>query len=458
MASKLLCACAAGVVLCASAFVAGQQQVRGSSERNLQVVGGILSKLKNQEGVGKLLPFTDTACFIEEYAGLVGAMYDTEAFDREKAKAIIADYLAPIGLQSEVAKMLYMSMRELVPILALEPVSGDVFTAFESRISAMCNGAARRLQEEEQTAVELSVGLPSLVEEEEVSADLPALVEEEEAAADVLTLDEGGESLFGELKKEEEVLGAAAVDELIPTLVEGGGDVSADLPTVVEEEEAIDFDELLNEEGALDQLKKEEEAVEEVFPANEEELFVAVGGGEDASAKAVEGVEKSPEQTGGLSEALSVVNLQGVDESLLSNADSQMKEFLSQAVGADFDFAAVDKSGGGGAFRGAAAASMREGKRSCSILSTIDNRCFVIKYAGFVGASWGTREFDEQKAAVLLDTFVPISKLVGTVASLMCVSADQIMPLFAGDQTITPAAIDGFFAEVAAQCGPMRYM
>eukprot|EP00922_Rhytidocystis_sp_ex-Travisia-forbesii_P048545 GHVS01072298.1.p1 GENE.GHVS01072298.1~~GHVS01072298.1.p1 ORF type:complete len:410 (+),score=83.10 GHVS01072298.1:351-1580(+) len=354
------------------------------------------------------LPFSDAACFIEEYAGLIGAMYDTEEFDREKAKAIIADYLKPVGLQSEVAKMLYLSLRELVPILALEPVPAAVFSAFELRIGQKCNG--RRLQE-------IDAGQMELVRDVVKQAEEPFAAEvveqaEKEVAAEVV--EQAEKEVAAEVVAVEEVFPAGAASPIEEVFVE------------VDAEE--DFLYLSN--GSA--IKEAEAAAGPL---------VSVVGGDEV---------KTPEQVDELLVAVSPENLKALYDSFRANGDEALQSFLDTAVGGDVDFSipfGLGRDDSSGASR-----SIVVGKQSCSFLSNIDNHCFIVKYAGFVGASWGTKSFDEQKAKFILDSYVMIPKLVGTVATVMCLGADSIMPLFAGDETITDAAIDSFFAGVSALC------
>eukprot|EP00922_Rhytidocystis_sp_ex-Travisia-forbesii_P048106 GHVS01071650.1.p1 GENE.GHVS01071650.1~~GHVS01071650.1.p1 ORF type:complete len:425 (+),score=82.86 GHVS01071650.1:461-1735(+) len=399
--------------------------------RGLAGLQGGLEKLKVNEGfIDRLLPFTDTACFIEEYAGLVGAMYDTEQFDREKAKTIIADYLGPVGLQAGVAKMLYLSMRELVPILALESVPSAVFDAFDERIARRCNGN-RRLREVVEDA-----------EPVEVDDAEPVDVDDAESAWDGEPLDNGGEVESVE-ELDEESVNLEGIEE-----VEAG------------DEELNDDVEGLMRQEALEDLKELEGV--EVFPVagevamDGEEIGEAVEIDDGTSVSSEEASYKKEEAVmfDGISEALAPENLQAVFDSLLTNGNDAVTSFIESSVGSDFDFRSKTSP-----FRGAAAAAAVTGdvvradrKSSCAVLAGIDNHCFVVKYAGFVGASWGTQSFDEQKAKFILDSFVPVPKLVGTVATAMCLAADSIMPLFAGDTSITEAAIDGFFASVPSLC------
>eukprot|EP00922_Rhytidocystis_sp_ex-Travisia-forbesii_P064222 GHVS01095463.1.p1 GENE.GHVS01095463.1~~GHVS01095463.1.p1 ORF type:complete len:434 (+),score=99.27 GHVS01095463.1:388-1689(+) len=406
-------------------------QVRGVIEKALRVVD--LKKAESIIDPFGLLPFSDTSCFIEEYAGLIGAMYDTEQFDREKAKAIIADYLRPIGLQSEVAKMLYLSMRELVPILALEAVPEAVFTAFESRIAAQCNNQ-RRLQDVFPTAdVE-----EELVEGSEVFANTP----EELAAVQTESSEWTDEEAF--YKEAEVVVDVAAL----------GGDVEGlDVAEAFEGLDAVvnSGDENVKEEQAM---AAEGEVFPAEFPLEEEELFEAGAATDESLAVAGgDGKEsvKLPERFSSLGEAVSVGNLQAVYDSLRTSGNAEMNNFLEEAVGSDFKFTEAVPSQfrggagvGGGVLRG-------QGKRSCSFLNEIDNHCFVVQYAGFVGESWGTRTFDEDKAVFILDT-LPLPKLVATVASVLCLGAETVMPVFSGDASITTEAIDEFFLAVPALC------
>eukprot|EP00922_Rhytidocystis_sp_ex-Travisia-forbesii_P048559 GHVS01072312.1.p1 GENE.GHVS01072312.1~~GHVS01072312.1.p1 ORF type:complete len:437 (+),score=96.46 GHVS01072312.1:414-1724(+) len=371
------------------------------------------------------LPFSDAACFIEEYAGLIGAMYDTEEFDREKAKAIIADYLKPVGLQSEVAKMLYLSLRELVPILALEPVPDAVFNAFQLRIVQRCNG--RKLQG---------------IDDEQTDSEEIELVGDE-------VFDQGEEEFGAEVVDEEIISGEGDVEGLEGS---SGDFLTEDVDALMKEEEALEDVEEYVEAVAEEEVFSGgyDSPIEDVFEVDAEEEVLslpnvdsetAVKEAEAAAAPLVivGGDEvKTLEQVEELLVAVSPENLSALYDSLRANGDESLRSFLDTAVGGEVDF-----TNPFGIFGDDGAGPSRSiiGNRSCSFLSNIDNHCFVVKYAGFVGASWGTRTFDEQKAKFILDTFVPIPELVGTVATVMCLGANDIMPLFAGDQTITPAAM-----------------
>eukprot|EP00921_Rhytidocystis_pertsovi_P023192 GHVQ01036972.1.p1 GENE.GHVQ01036972.1~~GHVQ01036972.1.p1 ORF type:complete len:697 (+),score=141.97 GHVQ01036972.1:929-3019(+) len=87
----------------------------------------------------------DPACVIQEYAAFIGSFYDTEDFDRAKAQAIVAEFLAPFGLEEEVSYMLYAAKEEISPILALdESLPKELYDMLDARLVAVCSLVRRR--------------------------------------------------------------------------------------------------------------------------------------------------------------------------------------------------------------------------------------------------------------------------------------------------------------------------
>lgn len=405
----VLCVVAAVTIL---VLIPVSAQMRGlQNKRTLQINQ---SPRRVQRGIS-IFPFTDPGCFIQEYAALVGARYGTEAFDREKVRGLIKSYLGAAEMQLETAKMLYLSMRELVPVLALEPVSDEIFKEFENRIKNFCN-PNRRLNEGKED--------PPIYEAGESEVD---------EKGEVTEIGETGDT--GKEKLDEQNIGTEegkVDDNLIKTdrdakdLVEdatqsdGPGD---DKQTDAMDKEELESDMLYDKKAGPgdtgEMIKKEETVIDS--------LQIQMNNGFPTNF--------------GLLESLNPSRIMQLFDILRQDTNPDVQTFMRERLGALAHISPL-------------ALPLSWPTSHCQPLLKMNSGqhdCFIVEYAGFVGGYWGTADFDRNLARYILGELT--TELITTAALLTCVAAPVATPLFsAPDRPIPITDINEFMDNIMYEC------
>eukprot|EP00921_Rhytidocystis_pertsovi_P009557 GHVQ01015416.1.p1 GENE.GHVQ01015416.1~~GHVQ01015416.1.p1 ORF type:complete len:570 (-),score=101.92 GHVQ01015416.1:455-1945(-) len=90
--------------------------------------------------------------------------------------------------------------------------------------------------------------------------------------------------------------------------------------------------------------------------------------------------------------------------------------------------------------------------RSCAMLDTIDNRCFIIEYAGFVGRSWGTEEFDRELAEDLITMLEPIGAVAESARALCSTARASLGIIMSPQASVTEEDLEKFMSKAYHTC------